>query len=298
MHSTLFATTTDNCVSVAEQSYHVLDTQVIANRELNEYLESQVNSIAPEILPIVPKVIQVEKVGITRNSSSTPYLVYSIEDRRHCIFFKRKLLWHLLQAFLKAQHKIEDKIRAVISTDCFDLKVMLGETWQTLFKPHVTKFVERWNNRASITAMPLAKPLTGYVMGARSAKACARNYRLIEMQRHKEQKVVISPAVEKLVLAMRNAIADQNWEILTIALYGNEQYKAEAWKQLSTQEQEQLRELTPPQVKMLAQARKAGKIAAFVEHEVSGIFFVWLHAQAHAETLTSSAVPSFLQNLA
>lgn len=292
MNSTLlFATTTDNCD-------RVLDTQVIANRELNEYLESQADEIAPEILPIVPKIIQVEKIGITRNSSSTPYLVYRIEDRRHCIFFKRKLLWHLLQAFLKAQHKIEDKIRAVISTACFDLKVMLGETWQTLFKPHVTKFVQRWNNRRQALAMPYWEPLPGYTMGARSAKACARNYRLISMQRHKEQKAVMSPGVDKLVTAMRKAIANQNWEILTIALYGNEQYKEQAWKQLSTQEQEQLRELTPPQVKMLAQARKAGKIAAFVEHELGGIFFVWLHGQPHAETLTSSGVPSFLQNLA
>lgn len=295
MNSTpLFATTADNCVSEAERSYRVaprsyraLDTTTIANRELNEYLESQVNSIAPEIASIVPKIIQVEKIGITRNSSSTPYLVYTIENRRRCTFFKRKVLFHLLQAFLKAHYKIEDEIRAVISTNCFDLKVMLGQTWQNLFKSDVTLFVECWNNRILGVFMPRCEPLPPYTIDARA-----------QMQWHKQQRAVISPAVEKLVLAMRNAITYQNWEILTIALYGNEQYKAQAWKQLSTQEQEQLTELAPPQNKMLAQARKAGKIAAFVEHEVGDIFFVWLHGQPEAETLTSSGVPSFLQNLA
>lgn len=296
--TTLVATTTNNCVSVAERSYRVLDTGAIANQELNKYLESQVHEIAPEIQALVPKAIQVEKVGITRNSGSTPYLVYVIDKRRHCTFFKRKLLWHLLQAFLKAQHKIEDKIRAVISTDCFDLKVMLGQTWQTLFKQHVTKFIEHWNNRCAFVAMPYSEPLKGYTISARSAKAMLRNYQVIEMQQHKEQKLVMFAAVDKLVTAMRCAIANESWEILTKALYGNEQYKAKAWKQLSTQEQEQLRQLIPPQVRMLAQARKAGKIAAFVEHEVGGIFFVWLRAEVEAEILTSSAVPNFLQNLA
>lgn len=296
MNFTPLATTADNCDRVAyrsyrvtERSYPVLDTQSIANQEFYKYLESQVNEIAPEIQALVPKAIQVEKVGITKNSGSTPYLVYVIDKRRHCTFFKRKLLWHLLQAFLKAKHKIEDKIRAVISTDRFDLKVMLGQTWQTLFKPHVTKFIEHWNNRCAFVAMPDSEPFKEYTTGARSAKA---------MQRHKEQKLDMFAAVDKLVTAMRCAIANESWEILTKALYGNEQYKAKAWKQLSTHEQEQLRQLIPPQVRMLAQARKAGKIAAFVEHEVGGIFFVWFRAEAEAETLTSSAVPIFLQNLA
>lgn len=213
--------------------------------------------------------------------------VYTIENRRRCTFFKRKVLFHLLQAFLKAHYKIEDKIRAVISTNCFDLKVMLGQTWQTLFKSDVTLFVEYWNNRILGVAMPHCELPIEYTMGARSL-----------LQWHNQHSVVISSAVEKLVCAMRNAITNRNWEILTIALYGNEQYKAQAWKQLSIQEQEQLRELIPPQVQMLAQARKAGKIAAFVEHEVGDIFFVWLHGQPEAETLTSRAVPSFLHNLA
>lgn len=295
MNSTpLFATTTDNCVNVAERSYRVakrsyrvLDTTTIANQELHKYLESQVNSIAPEIAPIVPKIIQVEKIGITRNSSSTPYLVYTIENRRRCTFFKRKVLFHLLQAFLRAHYKIEDKIRAVICTDCFDLKVMLGQTWQTLFKSHVIKFVECWNNRILSVFLPNSELLSEFTVDARS-----------KMQQHFQHSVDISPAVEKLVCAMTQAIANSCWEIVTQALYGNQQYKAQAWKQLSSQQQEQLRQLIPPPVKMLAQARKAGKIAAFVEHEIGDIFFVWLHGQPEAETLTSSGVPSFLQNLA
>lgn len=358
-------------VTTTDKSDRVLDSQSIADQELNKYLESQANSIAPEISPIIPKIIQVEKVGITRNSSSTPYLVYTIEARRHCIFFKRKLLWHLLQAFLNSQRNIEDKIRAVISTERFDLKVMLGETWQTLFKPHVALFVEQWNNYHHLRAIPKSESLKDDLMEVREGESWANDLTAKEMHRHqfgqKNQSEIVAPPgkstidrlvskilpfseetknahhtqdegstsnsnhtnhserlttsaqdqilpqsefgerqsqqlhtatpSEKLAAAMRNAIASKDWEIFTTALYGNEKYKAEAWKQLSAQEQQQLTQLTPPQVKMLAQARKAGKIATFVEHSVGGVFYIWLDGEAEAKMMTSTALPGFLQNL-
>lgn len=305
--------------------------QAIASQELIQHVETQANTIAPEISAIVPKLISVERIGVTRNSSSTPYLVYVIEKRRHCTFFKRKLLWQLLQVFLKTYHNVEETIRSVISTDS-DLKVMLGGTWQTLFKPHVTKFVERLNNRNFVAAMPLVQSLQGYTLGARSAKACARNYKIIEMQRYREkasptavefdtkedcqpsnhsntsvqpadisrgavEDEVSLPPVEVLVKAMKKAIANWSWEILAEALYGKEQHKAAAWKQLTPTEREQLTQLTPPQVRMLAQARREGRIAAFVEHSSGGIFSVWTTMDGEVQTLTSTAVAGFIQDL-
>jgi hypothetical protein len=116
------------------------------------------------------------------------------------------------------------------------------------------------------------------------------------MQRQREK--AVPTAVEKLVTAMRSAITNSCWEILTEALYGREENKAAAWKQLSPQEQQQLTQLTPPDVKLLAQARKAGKIAAFAEHSTGGIYSVWRTFDDEAETLSSTALSGFLQNLA
>ncbi len=47
----------------------------IAQNELNQNIEQQANTIAPELTPWVPKLIKVERVGFTRNASNTPYIV-------------------------------------------------------------------------------------------------------------------------------------------------------------------------------------------------------------------------------
>ncbi len=281
------------------------DNQAIANRELIEYLDRQSNTVAPEIPSLVPRRIQVEKIGLTKNAANTPYMVYWVGQQRCSLFFRRKLLWQLLQEFLN----ITSKIRSVVVTEHFDLNVLIGDKWRLIFKPHFIKFVERWNNRQqdAVAATPESNLLKGFNNDARGAKAWARNAKVIEMYRYqqrsqKQQQEVeaktVSPEVEKLAIAMRSAIANSNWEILTETLYGREQYKAQAWQQLSPQEREQLAELTPPEVRMLAQARKSGKIAAFVEHTSGGMFSVWLKIDSEPQPLSSTAVAGFLQGLA
>ena len=55
--------------------HSTLDTPMIATSELYSHLEQQAQSIAPQI-ELVPARIQVERLGLTRNASSTPYIVY------------------------------------------------------------------------------------------------------------------------------------------------------------------------------------------------------------------------------
>lgn len=46
------------------------DEVKIAQSELYQYLEQQVSAIAPELTPLVPVPIRVERVGFTRNASN------------------------------------------------------------------------------------------------------------------------------------------------------------------------------------------------------------------------------------
>lgn len=305
-----FATTQDRCDREAPPvENRKPDTQEIADRELGQYLEKQVNAIAPQSPSLVPRRIQVERIGLTKNASSTPYLIYWIEQHRFSLFFKRKLLWQMLQEFLNTT----EKIRSVVVTEHFDLNVLIGEKWKLVFKPHFTKFVERWNNKSQIEPKSEAETLKGYTIGARGAKACARNAKVIEMHRHREQKAEKSEMqklatsseetadtdnVQKLVEAMRRAIANENWDILAETLYGREEHKAAAWKQLTEKEQQQLTKLTPPHVRLLVQARREGKIAAFVEHSTGGVFSIWRTRESDQEIISSTALPCFLEDLA
>lgn len=145
--------------------------QTLANLELSDYLEAQANVLAPELSPIVPKVIKVEKVGLTRNSSSTPYLVYRVGDRRCCTFFKRKLLWHLVQTLLRIDYGIDEKIRSIVSTQFFDLSLKLGDSWLNVVRSHVCQFVERCNNRTQGAVIVPSNPLKDSKIGT-SAKNC------------------------------------------------------------------------------------------------------------------------------
>ena len=68
--------------------YGILEPPTIATSELHSHLEQQAQSVAPQI-ELVAATISVERLGLTRNASSTPYIVYRVKERRCCTFFKR-----------------------------------------------------------------------------------------------------------------------------------------------------------------------------------------------------------------
>lgn len=116
-----------------------------AQFELTGYLDSPVNAIAPELKPIVPAKIRVERVGLTRNASNTPYIVYWVRDRRCCTFVKRKVFLQLVQVLLKLTKGVEDKIRSVTSSLDFGLWVKAGDCCHYIPSAYVRKFFDMYN---------------------------------------------------------------------------------------------------------------------------------------------------------
>ena len=239
---------------MASFMYSTTDIQAIATTELYSHLEQQAQSVAPEIPSIVKARIQIERVGLTRNASSTPYIIYTIGDRRCSTFFKRKLLWQLMQALLKSEYEIEDKICGIIAKDRSGLSLWLGERvgggiipppisrnkWQLVLNARACRFIERCNNRCQ--PQKETKNLAGYKLYARTGKDLAKNYQIV--QKHRMQQT------DELYAAFREAIASWDMSIIEAKLETHAQYKKAAWMQASAEEKRLLRWLAQNKVKV------------------------------------------------
>ncbi|MBE9015883.1 hypothetical protein IQ272_06995 [Chroococcidiopsidales cyanobacterium LEGE 13417] len=237
--------------------YGILEPPTIATSELYSHLEQQAQSVAPQI-ELVPARIQVERVGLTRNASSTPYIVYRVKERRCCTFFKRQLLWQLMQAMLRAQYGVEDKIRSIISTPDFSLSFFIGSSWWHVLKQQICRFVERANN--------FSRP-----------------------------EETISDPVEILVAAMKFAIARSNWNLVKGEIAAYPEYKAIAWSQLTRDEKQQLSALVPEAVKLLLNAKKQGAIAQYCEACEDGLYWVRVTPDSPPSLVTSCGVGNFVK---
>ena len=97
-----------------------LDKQAIATGKANSHLKHQSQKVAlgyPTFLP--DNIEKIERVGVTRNASRTPYIVYWINGRRCCTFFKRKYLFWLLQLYISIKHKQEVQVKSVEASKDF-----------------------------------------------------------------------------------------------------------------------------------------------------------------------------------
>lgn len=129
---------------------HSNQSDVVAHAqiELNQYLGQQASVIAPELTPLVPAPIKVERVGFTRNASNTPYIVYWVANRRCCTFVKRRWFLNMVQALLKLKCSIEDKICGINLSPYFGLSVKAGDRQEYIPSAYVRKFFDRYNQVA------------------------------------------------------------------------------------------------------------------------------------------------------
>lgn len=235
----------------------ILEAPTIATSELYSHLEQQAQSVAPQI-ELVAATISIERVGLTRNASSTPYIVYRVRDRRCCTFFKRKLLWQLMQAMLRAQYGIEDEIRSVTSTPDFGLSFFIGSSWRHVLNHQICRFVERANN--------FSRP-----------------------------SVTISDPVEILVAAMKLAIARSNWNLVKGEIAAYPEFKAIAWSQLTRDEKQQLCVLVPEAVKLLVEAKRNGAIAQYWEASEDSLYWLQVTPDSPPSLVTSCGVGNFVR---
>lgn len=117
----------------------------IAAADVNQHLEQLADAVAPELKPLVPAKITVERVSFTRNASNTPYVVYWVGERRCSTFIKRSRFLELVQMLLKLKYSIEDRITAIVSSAHFGLSIKLGDQQQYIPRVFVNKFFERYN---------------------------------------------------------------------------------------------------------------------------------------------------------
>ncbi len=115
------------------------DSKAIASSLLSS-LKFQSKVIVPLLAPLVPTLIEVERVGFTKNASNTPYVVYRINNRRCCTFVKRRWFFACVQLLLKLKDGIEAKIRNIRSSSDFGLIVLTLETRQYIPGSYVKKF--------------------------------------------------------------------------------------------------------------------------------------------------------------
>ena len=212
--------------------YGILKTPTIATSEVCSHLEQLAQNVAPQITPVAA-TISVERLGLTKNASSTPYIVYRVNQRRCCTFFKRKVLWQLIQAMLRAEYglaanigedaspiaAIEDKIRSVTFTPDFGLSFFIGSSWRHVLNQQICRFVERANN---------------------NQVAIRKSQFAIEE---------VDP-VGILVAAMKLAIAKSNWNLVKGEIAAYPEYKAIAWSQLTRDEKQQLSALVPEAIQL------------------------------------------------
>lgn len=238
--------------------------------ELNCWQEKQVNEIAPE--PIV----------------------ITIPQRRAQYHYKDRLRW------------VDAKRMALAATGCVDttevkkwLKVLgvrhlslrMTSAWVAVRCDLAIK-IKIARNKKGLSESKVID-LTGYKLGAKSAKDCAKNWEIMSQDREQERQNNIDIVLD----AMKEAIATSNWEILRLALIDREQYKSAAWAMLSAIQKQQISELVPPELRLLKLAKKEGRIAAFKECEEGGIFWVWQTVDADPNFLASTAVSNFLREV-
>ena len=128
--------------------FNKLNPVAIANFELYKYLESQAQVVAPQLKPLVPANIKIERIGFTRNASNTPYIVYQVNNRRWSRFIKRVEFMQLVQVLLKLVKGIDDKIRSLVSTPDFGLLAQVGEQREYIPSSYVRKFFDLYNRAA------------------------------------------------------------------------------------------------------------------------------------------------------
>lgn len=127
------------------------DSKAIAS-SLKTSLKFPVNVIVPLLKPIVPTLIEVERVGFTKNASNTPYVVYRINDRRCCTFVKRRWFFACVQLLLKLKDGIEAKIRNIRSSSDFGLIILTQENRQYIPSSYVNQFFT-WLNCVTVERM-------------------------------------------------------------------------------------------------------------------------------------------------
>lgn len=127
--------------------------QAIATAELNSYLEipggtSVVSRIVPNLTPIVPRAIVVERFGFTRNSSNTPYIVYKVNGRRCCTFVKRKFFTSLIQKLLKIKYGITEKLTSIKKSEYGGINFKAAHIADYIPDVYVNIFLARYNQVA------------------------------------------------------------------------------------------------------------------------------------------------------
>lgn len=238
--------------------------------ELNCWQQEQVNEVVPE--PIV----------------------ITIAQRRAQYHYKDRLRW------------IDAKRMALSATGCVDtaevkkwLKVLgvrhlslrMTSAWVAVRCDLAIKIKTVRNKKCSSESKVI--DLTGYKLGARSAKDCATNWEIMPQDRKQE----CQNNIDVVFNAMKEAIATSNWDVLRLALIEREQYKVAAWAMLSTIQKQQISELVPPELRLLKLAKKQGAIAAFKECEEGGIFWVWRTLDTDPNFLSGTAVANFLRDV-
>lgn len=233
------------------------NAQTLANQELNQYLESQAQAIAPE----------------------PPKAQITIPQRKTRSHDKNRLRW------------IDAKHLALMASGCADtaevrkwlkhlnvrtLRLTMTSAWVAVRQDLATKIKIARNTIAPDAAKVV--DLIGYKQGARSQKDCAKNWNLIQEHRDGERQ----DNINIVLTGMKDAIAASNWEFLRQALVSREKYKADAWELLTTTEKNAIEAIVPVEIKLLKAALKQGEIAAFKEDDEGGIFWIW-HTDINSE---------------
>ncbi len=263
------ATTQTYCVSVAEQSYRIPDTQTVANQELEQYLEKQVQAIAPE-----PAKAQI-----------------TISQRKARSHDKNRLKW------------IDAKRLALTASGCIDtpevrkwlkflnvrnLRLSMTSAWVAVRHDLATK-IKLARAKETNTTPSNVVSLSHYKQGARSAKDCARIWEAIQEYRELERQ----NSINIIVTAMRDAIASANWEFMRQALVSREKHKADAWALLTATEKQQLEALVPVEIRLLKAAMKRGAIASFREDDEGAMFWIWQDINAEPKLMSGTTVRNF-----
>lgn len=243
-----------------------LNTQTLANQEFEQYLESQVQEIAPE--PPKPQI--------------------TVPQRKARAHDKNRLRW------------VDAKRLVLSASGCIDtpevkkwlkylnirnLKLSMTSAWVSVRHDLATK-IKLARTKTTQTAPSNVISFSHYKQGARSAKDCARNWEAIQEHREMERQNHISI----IVTAMRDAIASSNWEFMRQALVSREKYKADAWARLTAQEQQQLETLVPAEIRVLKAALKRGAIASFREDDEGAMFWIWQDINAEPKLMSGTTV--------
>ena len=128
--------------------YSTYDIGAIATSELYCIIESHLKPPAPQIKPIVPTEIIVERIGFTQNASKTPYIVYRVNDRRCCTFVKRRWFYLCMRLLLKIKNGVEATICSVSTAKDLGLFVLTQDNRPYISSSYINKFFTILNSVA------------------------------------------------------------------------------------------------------------------------------------------------------